>query len=331
MKRERLRIVRLAPSPHSRSRSRRRCSRRRRSQMLRVAQRAAHGSRRARPRLPRLRPAGRGRDPRRDRATSSRSCKAVRNEAHRLIEEFMLAANEAVAKHLEFVPTPALYRVHDRPDESRLADLRVVLGPLGYDLPEDEEEVTPGRRSRRSSTRRRESPRSASSRTSSSAPRRRPSTPRSAAGTTRSRRSTTATSRRRSGATRTSSSTAPSWSGSRSAAPPARRGRGGPHALVPRGGGALLVARAARRVGRARGRRVEEVRLPVVARRRGVLGVRLGGRGLRPLRDARGHLRGRPRADLARSGTTSTGTRTSSTASWAPRRDASTGSGTACA
>jgi ribonuclease R len=69
--------------------------------------------------------------------------RAVRNEAHRLVEEFMLAANEAVAKHLEFVPTPALYRVHDRPDESRLVDLRVVLGPLGYDLPEDEEEVTP--------------------------------------------------------------------------------------------------------------------------------------------------------------------------------------------
>jgi ribonuclease R len=69
--------------------------------------------------------------------------RAVRNEAHRLIEEFMLAANEAVAKHLEFVPTPALYRVHDRPDESRLVDLRVVLLPLGYDLPEDEEEVTP--------------------------------------------------------------------------------------------------------------------------------------------------------------------------------------------
>jgi ribonuclease R len=69
--------------------------------------------------------------------------KAVRNEAHRLIEEFMLAANEAVARHLLFVPTPALYRVHDRPDETRLAAIRTVLGPLGYDLPEDEEEVTP--------------------------------------------------------------------------------------------------------------------------------------------------------------------------------------------
>jgi ribonuclease R len=69
--------------------------------------------------------------------------RAVRNEAHRLIEEFMLAANEAVAKHLEFIPTPTLYRVHDRPDESRLADIRVVLGPLGYDLLEGEEEVSP--------------------------------------------------------------------------------------------------------------------------------------------------------------------------------------------
>jgi ribonuclease R len=69
--------------------------------------------------------------------------KAVRNEAHRLIEEFMLAANEAVAKHLVFVPTPAVYRVHDRPDESRLVDIRAVLAPLGYEIPEDEGEVTP--------------------------------------------------------------------------------------------------------------------------------------------------------------------------------------------
>ena len=69
--------------------------------------------------------------------------KAVRNEAHRLIEEFMLAANEAVAKHLEFIPSPAVYRVHDRPDETRLADVRSVLEPLGYELPEDVEEIQP--------------------------------------------------------------------------------------------------------------------------------------------------------------------------------------------
>ena len=69
--------------------------------------------------------------------------KEVRNEAHRLIEEFMLAANEAVARHLLFVPTPAMYRVHDRPDERKLNDLRAVLGPLGYDVPEDDELVGP--------------------------------------------------------------------------------------------------------------------------------------------------------------------------------------------
>ena len=69
--------------------------------------------------------------------------KAVRNEAHRLIEEFMLAANEAVAKHIQFVPTPALYRVHDRPDERKLADVRAVLEPLGYRVPDVDDEVTP--------------------------------------------------------------------------------------------------------------------------------------------------------------------------------------------
>ena len=69
--------------------------------------------------------------------------RAVRNEAHRLIEELMLAANEAVAKHLLFVPTPAMYRVHDRPDERKLNDLRAVLEPLGYDIPADDEAVSP--------------------------------------------------------------------------------------------------------------------------------------------------------------------------------------------
>ena len=70
--------------------------------------------------------------------------KAVRNEAHRLIEEFMLAANEAVARHLVFVPTPAMYRVHDKPDERKLGDLRAVLEPLGYDIPAGRRPRQPG-------------------------------------------------------------------------------------------------------------------------------------------------------------------------------------------
>ena len=66
-----------------------------------------------------------------------------RNVAHRLIEEFMLAANEAVAKHLLFAKQPAMYRVHDRPDPDRLVDLREVLEGFGYELKGDLEEVPP--------------------------------------------------------------------------------------------------------------------------------------------------------------------------------------------
>ena len=66
-----------------------------------------------------------------------------RNVAHRLIEEFMLAANEAVAKKLLFAKQPAIYRVHDRPDPDRLVDLREVLESFGYELKGDLEEVPP--------------------------------------------------------------------------------------------------------------------------------------------------------------------------------------------
>jgi ribonuclease R len=66
-----------------------------------------------------------------------------RNVAHRLIEEFMLAANEAVAKKLLFAKQPAIYRVHDRPDPDRLADLRDILQSFGYELKGDLEEVPP--------------------------------------------------------------------------------------------------------------------------------------------------------------------------------------------
>jgi ribonuclease R len=66
-----------------------------------------------------------------------------RNVAHRLIEEFMLAANEAVAKKLLFAKQPAIYRVHDRPDPDRLEDLRDVLESFGYELKGDLAEVPP--------------------------------------------------------------------------------------------------------------------------------------------------------------------------------------------
>ncbi|HZD08254.1 MAG TPA: RNB domain-containing ribonuclease, partial [Candidatus Limnocylindrales bacterium] len=45
-----------------------------------------------------------------------------RNWAHRLIEEFMLAANETVASHLEQRGVPSLYRIHEKPDAKRIYD-----------------------------------------------------------------------------------------------------------------------------------------------------------------------------------------------------------------
>ena len=67
----------------------------------------------------------------------------ARNVAHRLIEEFMLAANEAVAKKLLFAKQPGIYRVHDRPDPDRLVDLKEVLEGFGYELKGDLAEVPP--------------------------------------------------------------------------------------------------------------------------------------------------------------------------------------------
>ena len=57
-----------------------------------------------------------------------------RTEAHRLIEECMLAANVCAAKFLEKAKLPALYRVHEGPSEERLVSLRDFLGELGMGL-----------------------------------------------------------------------------------------------------------------------------------------------------------------------------------------------------
>ena len=57
-----------------------------------------------------------------------------RNDAHRLIEEFMLAANVAAADFLLEHEIPALYRVHETPKEEKLNDLHSFLGELGLTL-----------------------------------------------------------------------------------------------------------------------------------------------------------------------------------------------------
>jgi ribonuclease R len=60
--------------------------------------------------------------------------RSERNIAHRLIEEFMLAANEAVAQYLESKRVASLYRIHEKPDAKRVYDFEVMAATFGYSL-----------------------------------------------------------------------------------------------------------------------------------------------------------------------------------------------------
>ena len=60
--------------------------------------------------------------------------RSPRNIANRIIEEFMLAANEAVAAHLEQTGQAAIYRVHEQPDPKRIMDFEEVAAQFGYSL-----------------------------------------------------------------------------------------------------------------------------------------------------------------------------------------------------
>ena len=60
--------------------------------------------------------------------------KIEHDESHQLIEEFMLAANEAVAHLTKSKKLPSLYRVHDDPDEEKLGELRQQLGIAGVQV-----------------------------------------------------------------------------------------------------------------------------------------------------------------------------------------------------
>lgn len=59
----------------------------------------------------------------------------VRLESHRLVEEFMLAANRAVALELFRAGKPCLYRVHDKPDMEKLEDFSLMVRRLGHNFP----------------------------------------------------------------------------------------------------------------------------------------------------------------------------------------------------
>ncbi len=61
--------------------------------------------------------------------------RAERNMAHQIIEAFLIAANETVARHIENKKAPFIYRIHEEPDEEKLTDLVEFLATLGISLP----------------------------------------------------------------------------------------------------------------------------------------------------------------------------------------------------
>jgi ribonuclease R len=66
-----------------------------------------------------------------------------RHVAHRIVEELMIAANEAVAEALTKAGAPALFRVHEAPSEDDLRDLDATLRPLGLRLRGELEQMHP--------------------------------------------------------------------------------------------------------------------------------------------------------------------------------------------
>jgi ribonuclease R len=60
--------------------------------------------------------------------------RSERNIAHRLIEEFMLAANESVASYLENKNVPSLYRIHEKPDPKRVFEFENLATAFGFSL-----------------------------------------------------------------------------------------------------------------------------------------------------------------------------------------------------
>jgi ribonuclease R len=60
--------------------------------------------------------------------------RSERNFAHRIIEEFMLAANEAVASYLEGKGIPSLFRIHEKPDARKVIEFEEIAATFGYSL-----------------------------------------------------------------------------------------------------------------------------------------------------------------------------------------------------
>ena len=58
--------------------------------------------------------------------------RSERNVAHRLIEEFMLLANETVASHLEALNVPVIYRIHEEPNIEKIEEFAEIAAAFGH-------------------------------------------------------------------------------------------------------------------------------------------------------------------------------------------------------
>lgn len=68
---------------------------------------------------------------------------AERRSANRLIEEFMLIANETVAEHFYWMNYPFVYRVHEKPDPEKMMDLKAFLMNFGIHLKGNPDNIYP--------------------------------------------------------------------------------------------------------------------------------------------------------------------------------------------
>ncbi len=66
-----------------------------------------------------------------------------RNTATKIIEDFMLLANETVAQHFYWMEMPFVYRTHDNPDPEKIQQLGVFIGNFGYGIKTRQEEIHP--------------------------------------------------------------------------------------------------------------------------------------------------------------------------------------------
>jgi len=67
----------------------------------------------------------------------------VRNQATKLIEDFMLIANETVAQHFYWLELPFVYRTHDNPDPEKIKALAAFIYNFGYTIKTVQEEIHP--------------------------------------------------------------------------------------------------------------------------------------------------------------------------------------------